>query len=133
MSCLETSLSDNSVQHHIRKSSPRSSSLGHHHQSMVEVPHEHSKGFMGSGKGAKQVAKAISDVSLGQIKVAHSGEESSGLQQISINTYRESPNLETNPNPRTSPEVRSVAMLQRGHYGHSKIHDGLEVGLGHVQ
>ena len=29
--------------------------------------------------------------------------------------------------------VQRCDLLQKGYYGHSEIHDGLEVGLGHVQ
>ena len=88
-----------------------SSSLGHHAQSVVEVSHRCTLGFLEKDGEVEQATKAISGSLLGRIRMVNSRKENSGLQGVYIDTLGESSNLEAGPDLSTGSELRFIDML----------------------
>ena len=93
---------------------------------MVEVYHGHPGGIVGDGGQIEQATTAISCALLGQIRMAHSGKEASGLQRKGYNSHGESSNVEADLTSNSSSDMRHSPMLQGGHNGHSKVYDDME-------
>ena len=131
--CLEESISNNPHQHQKRGSGLGSSSLGSNTQTLVEVHNRHPGAVVGGDRDFKQTEEAISQASLRRIRVDHSRKEDCGFQGNGFELYGEPSHIEMDSYSNTNQELRPVDLLQRGHYGNSQIHDGMETGVEFAQ
>ena len=104
-----------------------------HAKSVVEIPHRHSRDFLGGGRGVKKAMTAISRAPLGRIWVDHSRKETGGFWGDGYDSHGESPNIEADPNDGSSAEVRHITMLQGGYSGYSKVHVNMEARVDSFQ
>ena len=102
---LEEYLPNNTRQHQIGESSIGAQGLVPHAQSVVEVPHGYSRGFVGSNGRNKQAEEAIRCASLGRIRVDHPRKEASGLHGDGYGSLGEPPNPEIDPDYGSSEEM----------------------------
>ena len=63
----------------------------------------------------------------------HSRKEDCGFQGNDFESYGEPSHIEMDSDSNTNQELRLVDLLQRGHYGNSQVHDGMEIGVEFVQ
>ena len=108
---LEEYLPNNTKQHQIGESSIGAQSLVPHTQSVVEVPHRYSGGFVGSNGRTKQAEEAIRCASLGPIRVDHSREEACGLQGDGYGSLGEPLDPEIDPDYGSGEEMRCTSEL----------------------
>ena len=104
-----------------------------HAKSVVEIPHKHSKDFLGGGRGVEKAMTAISCAPLGRIWVDHLRKETGGFRGDGYDSHGESPNIEADPNDGSSAEVRHTTVLQGGYSGYSEVHVNMEARVDSFQ
>ena len=104
-----------------------------HAKSVVEIPHRHSRDFLGGGRGAEKAMTAISHALLGRIWVDHSRKKTGGFRGDGYDSHGESPNIEADPNDGSSVEVRHTTVLQGGYSGYSEVHVNMEARMDSFQ